>query len=156
MLAGKWKPDQTAQATVRAGNHDCSIYEGLDLFLRTTMVEHAIAGYKFGFRCASDGSQYIQILRWNGPIGSWTELGGNTGAALHSGDVLKATAVGVTLTAYINGTALLSVKDSTYSDGSPGLGFYNESGDAVRNSGFGFSSFYASEIVESNSVNSTK
>jgi hypothetical protein len=156
VLAGKWKPDQMAQATVRAGKQDCSDYEGVELFLRTTIAEHVIAGYKFGFRCASDGSQYTQILRWNGPIGSWTELGGNTGPALHSGDVLKVMAVGETLTAYINGTALLSVRDTTYSDGNPGLGFYNETGGTVRNSNFGFSSFYASEIVESNSIKSTK
>jgi len=156
VLAGKWKPDQMAQATVSAGNQNCSTYEGVELFLRTTVTEHAIAGYKFGFRCTSDGSQYIQILRWNGPIGSWTELGGNTVPALHNGDVLKAMAVGTTLTAYINGTPLLSVKDTTYSDGSPGLGFHNESGGAVRNSRFGFSSFYAWEIAESNSVNSIK
>jgi hypothetical protein len=156
VLSGAWSSDQMAQGTVYTVNQNDSIHEEVELRLRTTITANGITGYAFKFRCASEASQYVQIVRWNGPLGSWTELGGHTGPRLHNGDVVKATAVGKTLTAYINGTAIFSVTDSTYSSGSPGIGFYNENGTAVNNTDFGFSNFYASDIVETNSAKSAQ
>jgi hypothetical protein len=137
---------------VHAIDQNENLCGGVELRLRTTIAANSITGYAFKFRCGSDTSQYVQILRWNGPLGSWTELGGHTGPGLHNGDVVKATAIGRTLTLYINGTAILSVTDDTYSTGSPGIGFYNDSGAQVNSTGFGFSNFYAADVLRSNSA----
>ena len=49
----------------------------------------------------------VQIVRWNGPFGNFSVLSGsgphNLGRRLVSGDVIKATVIGNTITAYING-----------------------------------------------------
>jgi len=58
--------------------------------------------------------------------------------------VLEATNVNGLLTFYVNGVAEVSVTDTTYSSGSPGVGFWN--GGSIANvSHFGISSFTASD-----------
>jgi hypothetical protein len=71
-------------------------------------------------------------------------LGGTTGPGLKSGDVIKATAVGNTLTAYINGVAITSLTDSGYSGGSPGLGFNSENATAADS---GLTDFEAADNI---------
>src|SRR5258705_8339267 len=44
-------------------------YEEVELRLRTTVTNHSITGYEINFRCTSDASRYVQIVRWNGPPG---------------------------------------------------------------------------------------
>jgi chitodextrinase len=145
VLSGTWGPNQTAQATVHTINQNSSIFEEVELRLRTTISAHRITGYEFNYRCTSDGSQYAQIVRWNGALGDWTSLDSRTGPGLHNGDVVKATISGSTLTIYINNVAIFSVNDSTYSSGSPGIGFYLQNGNAVNDSDYGFTSFTASD-----------
>jgi hypothetical protein len=148
VLASSWNSDQMAQATVFTVNPNSSIDQAVELHLRTTITVDGITGYAFKFGCGSDGSQYVQILRWNGPLGSWTELDSQTGPGLRNGDVVKATAVGNTLTAYINGTPILSVTDSTYTSGSPGIGFSNQTGSTATTSDFGFTNFFAADSIQ--------
>ena len=57
---------------------------------------------------------------------------------------MKATIVGNTITSYINGVAKLSVTDSTYSSGSPGMGFYLQGASGV-NGNYGFTSYVATD-----------
>jgi hypothetical protein len=136
ILAGTWASNQTAQGTVHAVNQSSAFQEEVELRLRTTITPHSITGYEFDYRVTSDGSQYIVIVRWNGPQNSFCYLysGGCTtdpslatikGPGLHNGDVVMATAVGNTLSLYINGVRYLQVTDSTYTSGSPGIGFWN-------------------------------
>jgi hypothetical protein len=141
--SGGWGTDQTAQATVHIASPNSAIFEEVELRLRTTITPHSITGYEFNFRCTSDGSQYAQIVRWNGPLNSFTYLNAATGPGLHDGDVVKATAVGSTLTSYINGVQQVQWTDSTYPGGSPGVGFYNQGGTAMDNASYGFTSFTA-------------
>ncbi|HJZ64164.1 MAG TPA: immunoglobulin domain-containing protein [Candidatus Acidoferrum sp.] len=150
VLAGNWSPDQMAQATVHTINQNGNIYEEVGLLVRSTITEHSATGYKFSFRCTSDGSQYVRIIRWNGPLGNWTELGSQIGPGLQNGDVVKASVIGNTLTAYINGKAILSVTDNTLYRGSPGIAFYNQGGTLVNNSDFGFTNFYAADHIGTN------
>jgi hypothetical protein len=92
---------------------------------------------------------YIQIVRWNGPLGDFTVIaddscginGLSNGIGLSSGDVLKASVIGDTITAYINDAQVCQVTDSTYTNGSPGMGFFLQ-GSGV-NSDFGFTDFTA-------------
>ncbi len=145
VLAGNWNSDQMAQGTVYTVNQNSSIYEEIELRLRTTITAHSIAGYEINFRCTSDDSQYVQIVRWNGAFGDFTYITSATGPGLHNGDVIKATVVGSTITVYINGTQVLQGTDSTYTTGSPGVGFYLQGGG--NNADYGFTSFSAANIT---------
>src|ERR1700722_5897903 len=105
VLAGTWGSNQTAQATVYTINQTSAIQEEVELRLRTTITAHSITGYEFDYRTTSDGSQYIVIVRWNGPLNKFTYLTPSPctacGPGLHNGDTVKATAIGSTLTLYI-------------------------------------------------------
>jgi hypothetical protein len=147
ILAGAWNADQTVQATVHTVNQKGdSVFEEVELRLRTSITSHAITGYEINFRCTSDGSQYVQIVRWNGPLGSFNYVSTTKGPGLHNGDVIKATISGNTLTVYINGTQVLQGADSTYTSGSPGIGFYLQGTSGV-NADFGLTSFTASDSL---------
>jgi len=144
LLTGTWGPDQTAQATVRTVNQSDDIYEEVELRLRSALSAHRATGYEINFRCSKTGHAYTQIVRWNGPLGSFTILkeahGSQFGVA--SRDVVKATIVRNEITAYINGLQVLQTTDSTYTGGSPGMGFYVQGTTGV-NGDFGFTSFTA-------------
>lgn len=149
VLAGQWNPDQMAQATVHTVNQNKGFFEEVELRLRTTITAHSITGYEINFRCTSDGSQYVQIVRWNGPLGKFTYVNTAVGPGLRDGDIVKATIVGSTITAYINGKAVVQGTDSTYMSGSPGIGFFLQGATGV-NGDFGFTSFAAMDGVLAN------
>jgi hypothetical protein len=146
-LTGTWGANQTVQATVHTTNQQTgSIYEEVEIRLRTTIAAHSLTGYEINFRCNHDGSQYIGIVRWNGPLNNFTQLGSNvSGPGLVEGSVVKGTIVGSTITAYINGVAITSQTDSTYTAGSPGMGFWLHGLPVSNNSDFGFTNFSASD-----------
>ena len=149
VLAGSWGSNQSAQATVHTVNQSSQLSEEVEILLRMTITAHSITGYGIGFRCTADGSQYIRISRWNGPLGSFTGVDARTGPGLHDGDVVGASIVGSTITVTINGAEIFHASDSAFTNGSPGMGFYlqdnlNEVASA-RNGDFGFTSFTASD-----------
>jgi chitodextrinase len=147
VLAGTWGPNQTVTGTVHSVNQTSSIYEEVELRLRTTITPHNITGYEINFRCTSDGSQYIGIVRWNGPLNnfSYVTILDPGGPGIHDGDVVSASIVGSTITGYINGVAVITGTDSTYTNGSPGIGFWNQNGTVAANPNYGFISFSASD-----------
>ncbi len=150
VLVGNWIPNQMAQAVVHTVNQNSNVFEEVELLLRTAIAPHNITGYEINFRCVSDGSQYVQIVRWNGPLGQFTYV--NTlsgGPGLHEGDVIKATIIGSTITAYINGTMVLQGTESTYTSGNPGIGFYLKGAKGV-NGDYGFTNFTATEAPITN------
>jgi len=148
VLTGVWNPNQMAQAVVYSVNQTNKIHEEVELRLRTTITAHSITGYEVTFRCTSDGSQYVAIVRWNGALADFTYIANLTpgGPGIHNGDTVKATIIGNTITAYINGTQVLQGTDATYTSGNPGIGFDTESptGSAV-DADFGFTSFSAAD-----------
>lgn len=150
VLTGSWGPDQTAQATVRVVSSDTTQFEEVEVRLHTTISAHSITGYEIN--CSvKPGNPYMQIVRWNGVLGSFTMLNG-TGVGCVNGDVLKGANVGGVITAYKNGVAMFSVTDSTYTGGAPGMGFYIQGGSSSTNSDFGFSSFSASDGLRSDTT----
>jgi hypothetical protein len=151
VVGGSWGTNQMAQATVHTVNQNSSLYEEVELRLRTTIAAHSITGYEINFRCTSDGSQYVTIVRWNGPLGNFTYVNTLTGGpGLHDGDVVKATIVGSAITAYINGTMVIQGTDSTYTSGNPGVGFFLQPAATGVNSDYGFTNFTAMDgILES-------
>jgi hypothetical protein len=146
ILSGTWGPNQTAQATVRTVNQQTGgIYAEVELRLRTTITPRVNSGYEINFRCAHDGSQYQEIVRFNGPINSYTYLSQRSGGrGLYDGDVIKATIIGNVITVYQNGTQINQVSDSTYSSGSPGIGHWLR-GPAGLIADYGFTNFSASD-----------
>lgn len=141
-LTGTWGPNQVAQATVSVPNTITSGSAEVELRLNTTIKSGSITGYEFN--CSTNPTEsYAQIVRWNGGLGQFTAIGwANT--TCRSGDVLKATRSGSTLTFYKNGSVIATANDSSFTGGSPGVGFYNQNTPAEEED-FGFSSFSATD-----------
>jgi len=152
ILTGTWGPNQTAQATVYTTNQQTgSVYEEVELRLRSAISAHSNTGYEINFRCIKGGG-YVQIVRWNGPLGSYTyvtEGGNNNYQGIKTGDVISASINGNLIIGYVNGMEVIRGTDSTYTSGSPGIGFFLQGGTSTLNSNFGFSSFSVSDGVSS-------
>jgi len=154
VLTGSWGSNQTAQATVAIDATDSSAQEEVELRLNSRISANSISGYEFD--CSvKPGGNYCIIVRWNGPLNSFCYLSGGstcgspvtTNVPIANGDVLKATNVGGSLTLFKNGTPVVTASDSTYTGGSPGIGFWQMggvTGDLVH---FGFSDFWATDGV---------
>jgi hypothetical protein len=147
LLTGTWGPNQTVQGTAFTINQLSGIDSNaeIEFRLRSTITPHSSTGYEVNFRCRHDGSQYVEIVRWNGPLGSFTYVNRiDGGPGLYNGDVLKATIVGNVITAYINGNKVLQGTDNTFTSGNPGIGFYLR-GPTPQNTDVGFTNFSASD-----------
>jgi hypothetical protein len=145
VLTGTWTADQSATATVHTVNQQTgSIFEEVELLLRFTVTAHSAQGYEFNYSCRHDGTQYLQIVRWNGALGAFTLLDARTGPGLQNGDRVKATIVGSTLTTYINNVAIFSVTDTGFASGNPGIGYYLQGGSSAMTADYGLTSYSAS------------
>jgi len=152
VLQGTWGPDQSAAATVyRRYQQPVTTDEEVELLLRFTIAPGVARGYEVLFSVGAF-TNLIAIVRWNGPLGSFTVLKTvQRQLPIANGDVVKATIVGDRITAYINNALALTITDSTFTSGSPGLGFFFQANGPLggnTNSDFGFTSYTAS----SNSV----
>jgi hypothetical protein len=125
LLKGTWSNDQEAQATVYCVKPTPSEYQEVEIRLRNTLSAHSCTGYEIFFRCLKDSNAYAEIVRWNGPLGSWTSLQHNSGSqyGVSDGDVIKATVVGNLIVGYVNGVEKVRAVDKVFSSGSPGVGF---------------------------------
>jgi hypothetical protein len=153
-LTGTWAADQSACVVIFMGSsfaRNSQIYE-YEIHLHRTITAHNSSGYEFNYSSHSDGNQYMQIVRWNGALGSFKVLGGSPGVpvALNNGDTFCASSVGGVLKSWLvrAGATIQStnpITDTTFTGGGPGVGFFNE-GAIGDNANFGFSSFQATEI----------
>ena len=148
LLTGAWGPTQTVEAVVHAVNPKESCYQEVEMRLRSTLTAHSCTGYEISFKATKSASAYLIIVRWNGPVGDFTYLKNSTGAqyGIAEGDTVKATIVGDVITAYLNGVAVGTATDSTYTTGNPGMGFNLETDDAScigTNGDYGFTRFTA-------------
>ncbi len=81
LLTGSWGPNQTATATVRSVNQNSNILRrGREILPRSSISAHINSGYEINFRCLASGTTYIQIVRWNGALGSFTLLDARAGS----------------------------------------------------------------------------
>jgi hypothetical protein len=150
-------PDQEAFGTVHIAKPDPACNQEVEILLRWTDSDHRATGYECFARCMDSSSSYVQIVRWNGPLGQFTYLADKSGTnyGLKNGDILKASVVGNTITVEINGVEKARVKDDTFKTGNPGIGEFLEchGGHGLgSNSNFGFSSFTAMGIVGTNAT----
>jgi len=146
VLQGTWGPDQAATATVYTVNQTAgNVYEEAEILLRFQISPHTARGYEINFSMRNDGSQYTQIVRWNGSIGDFTLLDARVlPFVLKTGDRVAASAVGNTITTYVNDAEIFHVTDSAFADGNPGLGFYLQGATGV-NADYGVSCYAASD-----------
>lgn len=146
VLTGTWGPDQTVQATVVCTNPQTSssVFTEVELRLRTTITPNSITGYECNASVSANSNNfYMQIVRWNGPVGSFTELDGRE-IQVQNGDIIKATSVGSTITIYLNGLPQFSVNDSMFPTGNPGIGMFLQ-GAAGINANYGLTNFSATD-----------
>lgn len=155
LLTGAWGADQMAEATVFCGNTYISDYPEVELRLRSSLSPHKCTGYEIAFSAAGKTSKaYVMLVRWNGLVGDFAVLKQPFGPqyGVVNGDVVKATMIGNTLTAYINGVKVAQAEDTTYKSGSPGMGFNFDWADSNApkgtNSSFGFTDFSATDDIK--------
>jgi hypothetical protein len=123
---------------------DRSTTHEVEILLRWSDAAHDAHGYECNL--AYDGS-YAQIVRWNGPFGSFTPLAlGGAPSGVHEGDTLAAQIVGSTITMTLNGNQIASVSDSTFSSGNPGMGFWRGSPSGAFAGDYGFTSYAATSV----------
>jgi len=123
-----------------------------------TITAGNVTGYEFIYSMKNNGNQYAQLVRWNGPLGSFTQIAADSSvpAAIGTGDTLCASRSGgvLTFTRTPNGSTtpstLLTFNDSTYTNGAPGIGQYNKNGTLADNALYGFSSFQATDNGNNN------
>ena len=153
LVTGSWGPNQTVAATVRVVTADnVNNNEEVELRVRSSISANNLTGYEIQYSTESS-NPYIVIVRWNGPLGSFTNLAlKNSSCAIgrcyvQTGDIVKATVNSSNvITMYINGTQVLQATDGTFTAGAPGIGFYTCcSTDTSLNANFGFSSFTADD-----------
>ena len=152
LLTGTWGNDQSAQATIKIVNPITAVgpcYQESEILLRGNISAHSAKLYEVNVGNRNDDESYINVVRWNGPLGSFTTLLSLSGATygVKTGDIWKATIVGNTITAYINGVQKGQVTDSAYASGNPGMGMYLQSPSTCGSgdSNFGFSSYTATD-----------
>jgi hypothetical protein len=141
-------PDQEAWGEARFARPNASCNQELEILLRFTSVPHRTTGYECFARCLNGTSSYVQIVRWDGPLGKFTYLADKRGTnyGLNNGDIVRASIVGNVITVYINGVEKARVTDDTFKTGNPGIGEFLacDTGQGIgSNSDFGFSSFTA-------------
>ncbi len=149
-LAG-FGPDQEAWGQVHIAKPDPSCHQEVEILLRWSSSAHRTTGYECFARCVNDGSSYLQIVRWEGPLGKFTYLADKRGInyGLKDGDILKASIIGNVITVFVNGAEKAQVKDDTYKTGNPGIGTFLscDGGRGIgSNKDFGFRSFKARAI----------
>lgn len=148
LVAGVWGPNQSVETTVKNFTSAGRSVREVEIRLRSTLTAHSSTGYEV-FWSARPSDPYLQVARWNGPLNSYTILGSTrAGVWMTSGDEFKATIVGGTVTAYVNGSQKLQVTDPhPFSSGSPGIGFYlaNSRGIPALQGEYGLSSFKATD-----------
>jgi hypothetical protein len=157
VLTGSWGTTQTAEAVVKINTTPTGCCHEVELRLRSTIVSNSLNGYELNCSVTA-GFPYIQLVRWNGPNGSYNQLDQLIPAQpCVNGDVLKFSVTGpagaTTFQAWLNGAALTfstchctnPVDTSGIATGTPGMGFYNNNDSNWIY--FGFSSFTATDGI---------
>jgi hypothetical protein len=132
--------DQFAQGTV----HRVSGYQWgheIELLLRFQITANNARGYEIYW--STNGGLYI--VRWNGPLNDFTSLYTVSPGLANEGDVVRAEAVGSTITVKINGNVVLTGSNGTWTSGQPGIGLnpYDPNSDM---SSYGWSDFTAGDM----------
>jgi hypothetical protein len=147
IVAGSWGPTQTVVATIHIKSPPTSptVFQEVELRLRTRITANRLTGYEVNFSCSANPANfYAEIVRWNGPLGSFTYLKRTTYHCT-DGDVVKAAMSGRTIEVFVNNSRIMQATDNAFATGNPGIGFFLQGTGAEANPDFGFSSFMATD-----------
>lgn len=116
--------DHTVEATIfedgaatYSDSHECGLH------LRKSDSAHVSQGYECNFPYGGGP----QIVRWNGAIGDFglvATTGPGYASPFVTGDIIKASILGPTITLWVNGAQVLQGTDATFATGNPGFGFF--------------------------------
>lgn len=161
ILTGIWPADQEVIGTVKSINQDTAggHFQEVEIRLRSEVTKNNNRGYEVLWRCTSDGSQYFDLVRWDGALNNFDTYGGATHLSggqipgITNGCQVRATMVGTVITAYQRAaitdawTQIFTFNtnsDSTkWSSGNPGMGFWNRATGTAANGDYGFTYYYA-------------
>ena len=147
VLAGSWGPTQTVTATIHTRNPSASktVYQEVELRLRTRITANSMTGYEVNFSCSTNPANfYAEIVRWNGPLGSFKYLKRSTYHCA-DGDIVKAAMSGRTIEVFVNNVRIMQASDNAFATGNPGIGFFLQGSGPEANAEFGLSSFTATD-----------
>jgi hypothetical protein len=137
-------PNQQGEAVVYVDPNLTGAPHEVEMLLRWADSAQRARGYE----CLFNFQGGLEIVRWNGPFGDFTVLPGrgpcSIGRNLISGDVVKASVIGNTITAFINDIPLCMASDSTWANGQPGIGFFKRT--TGLNSDFAITSYSATSL----------
>ncbi len=147
-LLGGFGPNHRISAVVHyVGNRSSSTStHEIELILRGNFSAHDQRHYECNIGYSGSSGWYAQIMRLDGPLGSFTPLGTTVNAvpAVKDGDVFEAEIIGSTINTYLNGVKLETATDSAYASGQPGIGFFWRGTENVTD--FGFTSITVTDI----------
>lgn len=152
VLAGSWGATQYARGVVNTNSPSATCCHEVELRLRSTITLGVNKGYEAN--CSVSSTQtYIQVVRWNGPLGDYLPIDAtDPGAPCAKGDLFEAMVSGsspVVIKVWRNGLLVLTATDNLggaiTSGGSPGIGMFNNL-DATQNT-FGWSDFFACDTT---------
>lgn len=143
LLSG-FGPNQSGEATVyRNTSYPPNDPHEVEILLRFSDDSSNARGYE----CLFNVRGGVDLIRWNGAMGNYANLSlsetGWFGRELVTGDKVKCTIVGSTITAYINGQLMARASDSAITSGQPGIGFFVRQGSPLL---LGLTSYTASQL----------
>lgn len=140
-----YHPDQWVSGVIRnPGN--AAAHREVELHLRQRISAHSAISIELDITIDFG----LQVVRWNGPVNSFTPIASNitAGVTTNDGDVYYAQFVGTALLVKCNSATVYTGTDALVTTGSPGLGFYAETNSTTpsADNSFGFSSFSCGEL----------
>lgn len=118
---------------VGTGTHE------VELILRGNAKANDLGLYECNLGYAdSSGSFYAQIMRWNGPLGSFVEIDNGVANPLRikDGDVFSAEIVGTQIRTFLNGAPISTANDGMFPSGAPGIGMFWRGTESISDFGF--------------------
>lgn len=132
--------DQYSEITI-ARNSPSGEHE-VECFTRGTMSAHSMTGYETDIIMDSG----VILVSWQGAINNYVPLTTTitTNCTWNNGDKYRTSWVGSNCTVTCNGNTVLTISDTQWASGKPGMGLWVDLGSSAP--GFGISAFTASNI----------
>lgn len=142
-----WAQNQGDTAIIyKDPNLGATNFPELELHLNFTVSGHAATGYEFLYSMRTDLEHHF-IVRWDFPAAP-VQLADCGTLTITNGATLRVTNHNGTLQMYVGPTLIGSASDSTYTAGSPGVGF-DSNLQTYDYSKFGITNFVATDGVHS-------
>lgn len=146
ILAKTFHQNQSVQGTLF--NSGAINGQEAELVLRGNISASSNTGYETDLVLVTNS---VNLVSWNGPPNNFTTLASATsGVSFANGAVWSAQIVGTVITIKCNGTTVLTHDTAgdafQIASGSPGMGFWNETGSSTNSPNLGWSHFQASDL----------